>query len=111
MCFRRKKVDGYFEIDRKLIMELSAMIGALLELDKINFNEKFKNELIEIRNQVTYLSPRDNSAVVLIDNKLKDKLYDLKILLYKKDEIRDSEIVSIILDIKVLIKDRAVKEI
>lgn len=111
MCFKRKVKVEYFEVDRKLIMELSATIGSLLELDKVNFNKKYKNELIEIRNQITYLSPRHNSEVLIIDNKIKDKLYDLKILLYKKDEIRDSEIASIILDINVLIKDRAIKEI
>lgn len=112
MCFKKKKevkeeIDVYIE-DRKTILLTSQEIDILIELDR---NKVFKTALLTIQEELKYLSPRDNVVVYEIDKKIRDKIGELRLLFNKLDGQDKDYIESLILEIKVLIKERNAKEI
>lgn len=112
MCFKKKKevkeeIDVYIE-DRKTILLTSQEIDILIELDR---NKVFKTALLTVQEELKYLSPRDNVVVYEIDKKIRDKIGELRLLFNKLDGQDKDYIESLILEIKVLIKERNAKEI
>jgi hypothetical protein len=112
MCFKKKKevkeeIDVYIE-DRKTILLTSQEIDILIELDR---NKVFKTVLLSVQEELKYLSPRDNVVVYEIDKKIRDKIGELRLLFNKLDGQDKDYIESLILEIKVLIKERNAKEI
>jgi hypothetical protein len=112
MCFKKKKevkeeIDVYIE-DRKTILLTSQEIDILIELDR---NKVFKPTLLTVQEELKYLSPRDNVVVYEIDKKIRDKIGELRLLFNKLDGQDKDYIESLILEIKVLIKERNAKEI
>ena len=112
MCFKKKKevkeeIDVYIE-DRKTILLTSQEIDILIELDR---NKVFKTALLSVQEELKYLSPRDNVVVYEIDKKIRDKIGELRLLFNKLDGQDKDYIESLILEIKVLIKERNAKEI
>ncbi len=111
MCFKKKKIEEEIDIyieDRKTILLTSQEIDILIELDR---NKIFKTELLSIQEELKYLSPRDNQVVYEIDKKIRDKIGELR-LLFNRLVGQDKEYIeSLVLEIKVLIKERNAKEI
>ncbi len=112
MCFKKKKevkeeIDVYIE-DRKTILLTSQEIDILIELDR---NKVFKTALLTVQEELKYLSPRDNVVVYEIDKKIRDKIGELRLLFNKLDGQDKDYIESLILEVKVLIKERNAKEI
>ncbi len=109
MCFRKKKTIGEIYIeDRKCVLLSAQEIDVLIALDKKNF---YKARLEEIKDQLLYLSPRDNKEVYEIDKKIRDKIGDLKLVLNKHEEDEDESVISIMDNIFVMISERNAKEI
>ncbi len=111
MCFKKKKIEEEIDIyieDRKTILLTSQEIDILIELDR---NKIFKTELLSIQEELKYLSPRDNQVVYEIDKKIRDKIGELRLLFNRLDGQDKEYIESLVLEIKVLIKERNAKEI
>ena len=107
MCFWKKKVIGktYIE-DRKLILLCAQEIDVLILLDK---DKKFERQLIEIKDEFLYLSPRDDADVCELDQKIKNKIGDLKLVLNKYDNLDEENVDKLISTIMVMIKERDAK--
>ena len=109
MCFKKKKKIGeIYTEDRKCVLLSAQEIDVLMVLDKKNF---YKAKFEEMKDQLLYLSPRDNKEVYEIDKKIKDKIGDLKLVLNKSDEDENESVISIIDNIFVMISERNAKEI
>lgn len=109
MCFKKKKKIGeIYTEDRKCVLLSAQEIDVLMVLDKKNF---YKAKFEEMKDQLLYLSPRDNKEVYEIDKKIKDKIGDLKLVLNKSDEDENESVLSIIDNIFVMISERNAKEI
>ena len=109
MCFKKKKKIGeIYTEDRKCVLLSAQEIDVLMVLDKKNY---YKTKFEEMKDQLLYLSPRDNKEVYEIDKKIKDKIGDLKLVLNKSDEDENESVLSIIDNIFVMISERNAKEI
>ena len=109
MCFKKKKKIGeIYTEDRKCVLLSAQEIDVLMVLDKKNY---YKAKFEEMKDQLLYLSPRDNKEVYEIDKKIKDKIGDLKLVLNKSDEDENESVLSIIDNIFVMISERNAKEI
>ena len=109
MCFKKKKRIGeVYTEDRKCVLLSAQEVEVLMVLDKKNY---YKAKFEEMKDQLLYLSPRDNKEVYEIDKKIKDKIGDLKLVLNKHNDDEDDSILSIIENIFVMISERNAKEI
>ena len=109
MCFKKKKRLGFTYIDdRKCLLLAAQSIDVLIALDK---DELYKDRLLSLQDSLLYLSPRENQEVFDIDQKIAEKIGDLKLILNKSDDIKDESIDKIITTIFVMIKERDAKEL
>lgn len=109
MCFKKKKRLGVTYIDdRKCLLLAAQSIDVLIALDK---DELYKDRLLALQDSLLYLSPRENQEVFDIDQKIAEKIGDLKLILNKSDDIKDESIDKIITTIFVMIKERDAKEL
>ena len=107
MCFRRKRIGQIYTEDRKCILLSSQEIDVLIALD----DGKYRERLEELKDELLYVSPRENKEVFEIDKKIRDKVQDLKLILNKTQDIEDETIDNKISHIIVMIKERDAKEI
>ena len=107
MCFKKKKVLGQTYIDdRKQLILAAQEIDVLILLDK---DKKFERQLNELKDELLYVSPRENKDVCELDRKIKDKIGDLKLVLNKYDDLDEENVDKIISTIMVMIKERDAK--
>ena len=107
MCFKKKKVLGltYIE-DRKTLLIAAQEVDVLLLLDK---DKKFERSLNELKDELLYISPRENKEVSELDQKIKEKIGDLKLILNKYDNLDEEKVEKIISTTMVMIKERDAK--
>ena len=109
MCFKkRKKIGDIYIEDRKCVLLSAQEVDVLILLDKHGY---YKAKFDEMKDQLLYLSPRENKDVYEIDKKIKEKIGDLKLILNKHDDEENDSVLSIIENIFVMIKEREAKEI
>ena len=109
MCFKKKKRLGVTYIDdRKCLLLAAQSVDVLIALDK---DELYKDRLLALQDSLLYLSPRENQEVFDIDQKIAEKIGDLKLILNKSDNIKDESVDKIITTIFVMIKERDAKEL
>ena len=108
MCFKRKRIGEIYTKDRKCILLTAQEIDVLVALDR---DKTYKDKLLELKDELLYLSPRDNKEVYDIDNKIKNKVGDLKLILNKTKDVDNDTIENIINHIIVMIKERDAKEL
>ena len=107
MCFKKKNVLGQTYIDdRKQLLLAAQEIDVLILLDK---DKKFERQLNELKDELLYVSPRENKEVCELDRKIKDKIGDLKLILNKYDDLDEENVDKIISTIMVIIKERDAK--
>lgn len=110
MCFKKKKrlAEIYIE-DRKTLMLAAQEIDVLIVLDR---DKRFKAKLEALKDELLYLSPRENKDVFEIDKKIKEKIGDLKLILNKSDDDVDIDNVEKIINTMfVMAKERDAKEL
>ena len=111
MCFfKRKNEENEMSVleDRELILLSSQEIDVLIAMSK---DEDIKEKLLNIKDQLQYLSPYKNPKVTKIDEGIKQKIEDIKIRLVK-DENSSCEIIDKEIDmINIWIKERNAKEL
>ena len=109
MCFKRKKqiVVTYIK-DRKTLLLAAQEVDVLVVLDK---GGAYKEKLLELKDELLYLSPRDNQEIFDMDIKIKDKIGDLKLIFNKVDGCEDEGVEKMLTNIFVMIKERDAKEL
>ena len=108
MCFKKKTIGEIYTEDRKCVLLSAQEVDVLMVLDKKCY---YKAKFEDMKDQLLYLSPRDNKEVYEIDSKIKDKIGDLKLVLNKNDEDENESVLTIIDNIFVMISERNAKEI
>ena len=109
MCFKKKKVVGDIYIqDRKTLLLAAQEIDVLLVLD---LDKQFESRLIELKDELMYLSPRENKDVYAIDVKIRNKIGDLKLILNKPENMDYDSVENIITTLFVMCKERDAKEL
>ena len=81
-------------------------VDVLLLLDK---DKKFERSLNELKDELLYISPRENKEVSELDQKIKEKIGDLKLILNKYDNLDEEKVEKIISTTMVMIKERDAK--
>ncbi len=109
MCFKKKRyLSEIYSKDRKTILLSAQDIDVLIALDR---DGMYKDRLLELKDELLYISPRDNEVVFEMDQKIKEKIGDLKLVLNKNKDVDDENIFLIIDNIFVMIKERDAKEL
>lgn len=109
MCFKKKKVVGVtYSLDRKTLLFAAQEVDVLIVLDR---NKLYGRELKELKDALLYTSPRENQEVFEMDQKIKDKIGDLKLILNKDNDIKDDNVYKIIQTLFVMLKERDAKEL
>ena len=107
MCFKRKAVVGnIYTEDRKCILLAAQEIDVLIALDS---DGKYKEKFLQLKDELLYISPRENKDVYEIDKKIRKKIGDLKLVL--NNGTLDASIDTIVNHIIVMIKERDAKEL
>ena len=107
MCFKKKKVLGQTYIDdRKTLLLAAQEVDVLILLDK---DKKFERSLNELKDELLYISPRENKDVCEMDQKIREKIGDLKLVLNKYDNMNEENVDKIISTAMVMIKERDAK--
>lgn len=100
--FGRKKAAQKRGEARELVETNCAATEALLVL--AGDNEELVKQLTELREQLKYLVPTEDTPAY--DNKIKNKIGDLRIELTKSEGAESARVQKIIKEIKLLLADR-----
>ena len=109
MCFKKKRRIGeIYTQDRKCILLCAQEMDVLIALDR---NGIYGDKFLELKDELLFLSPRENIEVYEIDKKIRNKIDDLKLILNKPEEIEKDAIENKINNVFVMIKERDAKEL
>ena len=109
MCFKKKKIVGVtYSLDRKTLLLAAQEIDVLMVLDK---SKLYEEKLKSLKDALLYTSPWENQEVFEIDQKIKDKIGDLKLALNKDNVAISENIEKIIQTLFVMLKERDAKEL
>lgn len=104
MCFKKKTKAESNLNDRELINKNSALIDALVALNK---NEEFEVELKNVKETLKYLIPSTESKIYNADKKIAGIIGDIKIALNKASDSEPNKKAEMLMrDLKVAIAER-----
>ncbi len=106
MCFFKKKVNKAKQTadNKELVEKNYKMID---QFKTLVTDEKFTADLDKLKDELKYLTATNSEKVVEIDNKIKNKLEDLKIYLVKNGEkIEEGKWKSFMTELNLLIAER-----
>lgn len=105
MClFKKKQTADKVKEDRELVAQNSKLVDGLIVI--AGANEELVKDLQQLKEQIKYLIPSDNSKIVDYDKTVKNKIEDLRIALIKDDGESSKKASALIRDIKLAIADR-----
>ena len=111
MCFKKKiekEINANFYEDRKNILLASQEMEIIKELDS---DSKYEKEIEVIQDMLLYISPRSNKQVCQIDDKIRDKIGEIRLVLNNKKDPDEDVVKSMFKEIRILIKEREAKEL
>lgn len=107
MLFGKKKTAGVVKQDREDIATNASKMDALIVL--AGDNVEVKKEMEELKEQLKYLRPSEDSKVNDYEKKIKNLIDDLKIALNKSDGESTDKAKKLIKNIKLAIAERNAK--
>lgn len=105
--FGKKKLSEKTRNDRKLIEDNYKEIGVLIVLAKEN--AQLLSDLKTLQEELQYLVASADAEIAKRDEKIGDRLGDLKIILTKKGADQTKEIAGLLSSVRLLIAERNAK--
>lgn len=106
MCCFHKKTEAERNVDDREIIDRNAKS---VETLKVLGGETYKAKLGELQEKLKYLIPSTNKDVIRCDEKISDKLDDIKIALNKSGDAQSQKVDDCLQSVYITIAERGTK--